>query len=252
MGYVRLKNGKREYLKSAPKYFFDGGTPVSDGWLVANENIYPVVDQDISDEVEVVEIIENPIEEWIVNEVDITRTFTVVKDDLPKHYDDFYQYLELNNEDKWVRDGHHLFRTYSIVDKTVDEVKIELKIKLQEKRRAIETGGYKFSEDDQGKYICINTDLESQSKLAIYALTLDPTYDFISWKSFDKFISLSPEQIKKLHLYITNFIKGCFENERRIVDLIDAADDYSELKEVYEEQFDKEWPTEASIYLSGE
>lgn len=253
MAYVKLKSDNtREYLESAPKYFFDGGIPVSDEWLIVNENIYPVVDQDLSSETDVIELIEQPIEDWTLNETNITRTYKVVKDDEIPNYDAFYQHPVLNNQSEWVTDGIYILRTYTILTTSIDDMKSELKIRLKDKRKVIETGGFKYNyiESEQGTYYLIASDLESQSKLSIYAITVD-NYESIKWKSFNQFITFTPDEIKALNLSLNDFVKRCFDNEERISNLIDDATDYTELKEVYLVQFEEGWSNESSIYLTG-
>ena len=51
-------------------------------------------------------------------------------------------------------------------------------------------------------------------------------------KSYDQFITFTPEEVITLHLSLQNFVKACFDNELRIVTLIDEAANYDELKNI--------------------
>ena len=246
MPYIRLnQNGEREYLEEAPKYFYDNGVPVDDEWLITNENVYPVVDQDISKETDVVDIIVKDIDDWEIDTNNFIKSVWVVKDIPPEDCDDFYQYAELNDESKWKKTTEYIHRTYTVKTYSLDEVKTRLRDELKEKRYKIETGGYLFYDESENE-IKIETNRVSQIRLANYCM-FDGSID-LNWKTYGKFITLKSDDIKKLNTYLQNFIKECFDNEARIYTLIENAVDYIELKNIYDDEFDLGWPEE-SIYL---
>ncbi len=250
MPYIRLKeNGEREYLDTAPKYFFDGGIPVTDEWLITNENIYPVVDQDISEETDVIDIVTKNINDWIVDTNNVIRTVRIVKDEDPGVYEESYQYTQLQNEELWKIETDYIYRTYDIITKSLDEAKSDLKITLKNNRYIIETGGFYFYYDStsQGDHYNIETNRENQIQILSYSI-IGESFEEINWKSYDQFITLTPDNITSLHISLQTFVKMCFDNELRIATLIDEAVDYDELKNIYDVEFIEGWPNE-SIYL---
>lgn len=253
MPYIKIyKNGKRKFLENAPKYYHDGGAPVSDEWLIKHENIYPLVDQNISEETDVISIIEKPIKDWIINKNNVVKScWIVINEPIVDKYDEFYQSLDLNDESKWIKDDKYIYRTFSVSTKDIETVKNDLKRELKEKRKRIETGGLRYYfKQEQEKYYKIQTDTDSQLKLSKYFMLLE-LFEDVNWKTFDEFITLTPENIKDLFSTIQFFVKSCFDNEKRILYLIESTSNYEELKTVYNDEFNIGW-NPYSMYLMGE
>ena len=249
MPYIKLKsNGEKEYLETAPKYFFDGGMPVTDKWLIDNENTYPVVNQDISGETDVIDTITKDIDDWLIDTDNIIRTVWIVKDRAPGKYEKSYQYIQLEDEKLWVKEKNYIYRTYVIITKSLDEVKNDLKKTLESYRYNVETGGFYFyyNPESQTDHYDIETDRNTQTKILSYSMLCDSIKE-INWKSYNKFITLTSDNITSLHISLQNFVNRCFDNELRIVTLIDKIADYDELKNIYDIEFNEGWPNE-SIY----
>ena len=110
---------------------------------------------------------------------------------------------------------------------TLDEAQDEARAKIAHARWAAETGGITL----QG--MTIRTDRESQALITGAALKAiqDAEYS-CSWKTDGGFVELSAPQILAIADAVRAHVQSCFDHERALCALVDAAETMEALEEI--------------------
>ncbi len=248
MQYIKYdKSGKIEkILENKPKWYLEDGSLVTDEWLIENENMYPVIDIE-PNEKNIWGIEKKEPVDWIKHDKYIEVTYWIIKDELPE-YDSFDQYLELKNRKDWKTIDPYIFRTYDIKTFDINDIKNDLTNYARDIRVNVLLSGiyYKINNID----VEFNIDNETRMILLQYYLFLDEK-ESVDWKLKDgSFIMLTKQQIFDIMNSITLFIKQCFDNENRLVNLIKNANNTIDVKNIFKNEFDKGWDNKTSILFS--
>jgi len=160
-------------------------------------------------------------------------------------FDDKLKKVVVSPTPEWNIDEDNgvIIKTYTIIDKSFSEIKLDLLSKLpviryEKETMGYEIGGYKFS-----------TDRQSQALLnSAYNLIKLDNDKIINWKCLDdKFIMLNNSIIDIIVNLIGNYIEECFTNEMRIYQLIQNVEEGSinTLIPMYDE-LENGWPIPSS------
>jgi len=210
--YARVIDNQITEIVSPCDWLMDDGQPVTEEWLFEKENLY--------------KIIENlPI------------------------VDDFYQYVEENPINEWIINDNNVEKTYEVFNISIENLKENLKEEAHRLRKIVETSGLKFI-DSNSNELHIFTDRDSQSKvMAAYSAVKDGLrQDNSLWKTIDGFVAISNDDILRMAQEMLNFIQGCFDTEKTLIDEIDIAQTIDDLKNI---DFSN-WPTNALKYTPFE
>lgn len=158
----------------------------------------------------------------------------------PPAYDRrFYTPVETGVEHDETLDIYRL--TWDLRPLPVDTVKTTLKNELAAIRYDHETDGVVVN----GQTIL--TDRESQSAVASAKLYSDANPDkAISWKAASGWVVLDNATITAMAKAVGDYVQACFDREKELNELIDAATDVDELVEVAA-QFNEGWPPSAGV-----
>lgn len=263
MQYLKInEDGSRKLYPKKPQWFTDSGELVSDDYLLNNENMYPVVEPYIpTSEAYIGEPKTKPVEEWVINDTTATKNVWIYVEDKPS-YDKFYQNIEKNNEDNWVEeivDGEDYDRikiTYTLKEKTVQEKQADMKDELAAKRWKYETNGMLFESATSGNTYEIHTDRDSQSKIVGAQLSAkEGNFTEKKWKTKEGYKILTADEIIEMAGVLEQHVQGCYDNESRIMDLIDGCSTIEELRDLVtptrdtdgniteKSEFNKQWPS---------
>jgi hypothetical protein len=253
-GYIRIReDNSRQYLSGKPSWFFDDGLPVSDEWLILNDNTYPIVDQSVDQPYDGLK--EDAIDDWVLVDEGlltgyIQRTFTKVFNNFPE-YDSFYQFLQVKDDSVWETDvDGNLLKTYDIISKDFETKKTEIINELEDIRWNYEVGGLSYTVSPSGTpelSYNVYTDRESQGKMTgIFFIALNELdTNNRAWKTMTGFVDFTPNQIINMGQTMLIFVQSCYDCEKVILYLINQAETISDLKIIYNEQFNTGWPSNA-------
>jgi len=201
--YVKVENNHIIQEVDRPAWYFDDGKPVTDEWLVENENIFPVVDDE--------------------NKPTVT----------PGCSD--YEFIVMNPLDEWIidRDNKKVIKTFTKVIKTLDEMKNLYFEKVKVLRTNYENGGMTFI-DSNNNTLKIQTDRSSRSNLtsAFIAAQNNLREENSLWKTIDGFVAISNADIIDLAQQVLSFIQTCFNNEKSLQDKIKNVDHINALSRI--------------------
>jgi len=244
--FIKINSdGTRKLYSRKPSFLHDDGSEVSMKWLRLNENMYPVKEPTVPVTYEHRFRRIKPMEEWEVKDIYVEKKYWFYRYTYPE-YDSFHQTLEKKSESYWEVDETYddlIHVTFRVVSKNAETKKQEMSEQLSNLRWQKEVGGMKFQDDD-GSIREIHTDRESQSKMiAAFLLAKDGyTIEGRQWKTPNGFVELTPDKLVTLGLYMQNHVQLCYDNEKRIQELIDNCTSIGQLKTVYDEEFYSDWP----------
>lgn len=119
--------------------------------------------------------------------------------------------------------------TYEVLDKPVDHVKAELKLKLADNRYLGEISGITI--DLQGISIKLDT-CRNNSDVFLQRYILMADTDTISWKFSEGWLTLSKIEVKSIVDTIHNFVQSQFDWENSKIQEIDSLETLIELDEL--------------------
>lgn len=201
-----------------------------------NLQYFKVVDQNLDTH----QYVEKPIQEWNFENGIVYKTYWQIIDDPLSN--DFPEVLYLNvlrEQFQWIRETDTIQKVYNRSERPIEEIKVNLKDYLAGVRWSIETGGIEWED------MYIHTDRESQFKLltafigAINNIITSPR----NWKTKTGFQLLTPEQLQNLGLVSENFVQEVYDKEEEIITMIDDADSFEELKDLFSNILNKDWPS---------
>jgi len=207
--FARVINGEITEIVSRPNWFMDNGEPVSDEWLLENENLRRVLEGEIPN----------------IN------------------YET--QYHEVADTDSWSIQDTTVTKVYNIFNKPFEEIKSQYSSFPHDRRIEYETAGIKFI-DSNSNELRIQTTRESQSQLmASYQAAKDGLRAENSlWKTMDGFVAISNADMIRLAQEVLAHVQACFDNEKVLQELVDAATTYNDLKAI---NFNSGWPNSSLI-----
>ena len=214
---------KRE-LRSRPRAFHDDGhmTPVSDAWLIENDNIYPVHTPIVDGEA-----VDKPVGEWTVLADKVLKTQWLV---VPKSYNPIYQNLVTKEESEWVYTDTTVDKN-KVVDIPLEEVKSRMLETLASVRYQHEVGGMNYGQ------LQIHTDRDSQAKLTsnFVAIIAGLLTSDVKWKTFSGFEVFNTTDFQTMAATALEFVQACYDRESVVINQINAATTYEELVTAYAE-----------------
>lgn len=91
---------------------------------------------------------------------------------------------------------------------------------LADYRYQVETGGLELADGSR-----ILTDRESQAQLtSAYQSLSQPFVDLIDWKAADGWVTVTEPELRPIAQAVARHVQGCFTAERRVSELLAAAD----------------------------
>lgn len=253
--YIEITDdGERRYHSNRPKWFNSDGTQLSDSELKEREATYPVVDEEVTDDYD--SLRPKPKEDWTFETETVSgdevkdyavRTFWRVFDNEPD-YDPLYQDIAKKDISEWTQDGDKLYKEWNVSELTVSQTQMKMMNEIADVRWQYETGGMNFTLDD-GVNIKVDTTRESQSKIGMISLGQKQgnMNENKNWKMLEGFKELKPPELGRLGDELNVFVQSCYDNEKRVFDLIMQCVTNSECRTVYdnENEFKNGWPTNA-------
>lgn len=127
---------------------------------------------------------------------------------------------------------------WGMTERKLEEVKPAMKAALAAKRYAVEAGGIIVG----GKRIITDRDSQYMISGAVNAVGLNPAM-VVKFKTADGFIELNKDAIIFLATAVANHVQACFAREADLTALIDNSTTFEELKSIYDNDLDSDWPS---------
>ncbi len=128
-----------------------------------------------------------------------------------------------------VLEGDHAVATYSVIEKTSEEMNAELKAAKDAKASDIAAARYEqeiggVSIQMGGAKVTIRTDRDSQSMItgATLKATSDPEYT-CRWKTVEGFVAVSSAQIIAVADAVRDHVQASFDREAELMERIECA-----------------------------
>lgn len=242
--YLKFEdNEKRTLFGSKPNWYNEKGKILTDSELITKENMYPVYNENVTEDYDWLLPKDKSI--WELKTDYVEKKFWRVFRNSPD-YDPLYQNISAKPQFEWTQDGDKLYQEWNISELTVDQTKDKMVNEIADKRWRYETGGMTYT-TDSGITVKLHTGRESQSKLASVSLAVKQGSITTNkqWKTVEGFVELTPTELENLGEALNSFVQSCYDNEKRILDLIMGCSTISNCQDVYYNEFNSNWPTNA-------
>lgn len=207
----------------------------------------------VTPEIDRAKFLLKPLQEWSFHDNIITKTYWEIVDspDKENYPGAFYKCLQ-NESQNWIKTQTTAQKTYTYIERPIQEIVTYLKKDLEVLRWYIETEGLLWD----GKEI--HTDRESQTKIltAFIAAKEGIRTNNVKWKTKQGFVMLTPTEMQAMSMHVFDTIEQLYETEDTIIQKINNVmgqglsdtETFSALKSIHDGLLSEPWP-QNSLYI---